>query len=297
MPNLRQLRYFLAVADQGSFTAAAERLHIAQPALSRHIMNLEAELETRLFERHSRAVHITEAGQRLRDRAHRLVEDLEFACAEVRQMSQGARHYVRLLHSSSVPLLGPLGEKIKIWLRNNPQLRVEIGQATSENQITDIAEGRADLGFVRLPVLRRATGVLIEPILREELVAVFPENHRLASWPAIPLAELAQEAFVFQPHPDRGGLSRRVYELCHEAGFVPTVAQATSRKASSLHLVQLGLGIGLFPAAMAGQALPGVVVRPLATPAWTEIAVVRRIAPTTLPYLPDGAFWRDAPSL
>jgi len=293
MPNLRQLRYFLAVADQGSFTAAAERLHIAQPALSRHIMNLEAELGSRLFERHSRAVHITEAGRRLRDRAHRLIEDLEFACAEIRQMSLGAEHYLRLLHSSSVPLLGTLGDKLKIWLRANPQLRMDVSQAPSETQIADIAEGRADLGFVRLPVLHRATGVLIEPIIREPLLAALPASHPLTALATIPLAELAGEAFVFQPHPERGGLSRRVYELCQEAGFIPKAAQATSRKASSLHLVHLGLGVGLFPASMLSQATAGVVLRPLSTPEWTETALVRRIDPTSMIPLPTAAFWRE----
>ena len=110
MPTLRQLQYFLAVADLASFSRAAERLHIAQPALSRQIMALEEELGALLLARHTRLVSLTAAGQCLRQRAARLLDDLDETCDEVRRIDAGAGVRLRVLHSSSVALAGALGQ-------------------------------------------------------------------------------------------------------------------------------------------------------------------------------------------
>lgn len=297
MPSLRQLRYFLAIADLQSFTAAAATLHVAQPALTRHLASLEEELGTQLLARTSRSVRLTEAGQRFRAKARRLLEDLEFACREAQAVGSGTLRYVRLAHSSSVPLAGLLGQRLQAWLATHPTMQVEINQTTSENQIDDIAAGRSDLGLVRLPVLRRATGVTIQPILREALWAALPSGHPLARGPSVPLNALAEQSFVFAPHPDRGGLSRAVYEVCQQAGFVPRCAQATSRKQSFLQLIALGLGVGLIPESMALAAPPGVATLPLAEAVWTDVALVYRTAPDDGPPLPDLSPWQAEASL
>lgn len=283
MPTLRQLQYFLAVADLASFSRAAERLHIAQPALSRQIMALEEEVGAVLLARHTRLVRLTAAGQHLRQRAARLLDDLGEACDEVRRIEAGAGVRLRLLHSSSVALAGALGQALCRWLAANPGVQVDIDQMTSEAQVVEVGEGRADLGLVRLPVLRRSVTAEIRPLGVEPLVVALGPGHPLAARERVALADLAGEAFVVHPHPDRGGLSRAVLELCQSQGFMPRPAAALSRKLSLLQLVALGLGVALIPASLAAVAPATVICRDLAEGATTEVALVVATGATPLP--------------
>lgn len=274
MPTLRQLQYFLAVADLASFSRAAERLHIAQPALSRQIMALEEELGALLLARHTRLVSLTAAGQCLRQRAARLLDDLDETCDEVRRIDAGAGVRLRVLHSSSVALAGALGQALGRWLAANPGVQVEIDQVTSESQVAEVGEGRADLGLVRLPVLRRSVAAEIRPLGVEPLVVALAPGHPLLARERLALTDLAAETFVFHPHPDRGGLSRAVLELCQRQGFTPRPAAALSRKLSLLQLVALGFGVALIPASLAAVAPATVVCRHLAEAPTTEVALV-----------------------
>lgn len=249
MPSLRQIRYFLTVADLGGFTPAARQLFIAQPALSRQIAQLEEEIGFILFRREARGVRLTVAGEQFRSRVVDLEKSLMTAVEESRQLDRGETGVLRLMHSSSLPV-DRLMPAIRRFAETAPRARIDLDRLSSEQQISEIAIGKADLGIIRLPVLRRDPTVYLEELPPERLWAALPESHRLASRPSLTLAELADEPFVAAVHRERGGLARRVADLCLARGFVPRLALAISRKTSMLTLVANGFGIAIVPAGM-----------------------------------------------
>lgn len=281
MPSLRQIRYFLAVADLGGFTPAAAALFVAQPALSRQIGQLEAELGFALFVREPRGVRLTPAGELFRQRVAGMADGLQAAADDARRLAQGEGGVLRLLHSSSTPLAGALLAALRDFTAARPGVRVDLDRLSSEQQVGALAAGRADLGLVRLPLLRRDPAVRLRPLPEERLWAALPAEHPLAAREALALADLSGEAFVSAVHRERGGLARRVTDLCLEAGFTPVTAAATSRKTSQLHLVAAGFGIALIPDAMAPLLPPGAVLRPLVGPHGTPTAQAALALPPT----------------
>lgn len=264
MPSLRQIRYFLSVADLGGFTPAAAALHVAQPALSRQIAQLEEELGFSLLRREPRGVSLTEAGALFRQRVGGLEEELRSAAEDARRLHRGEGGVLRLLHSSSTPLAGPLLAALQDFTRDQPRVRVDVDRLSSEQQQEAVAQGRADLGLARLPLLRQEGGIEIRPLPEERLWAALPAGHALAGASLLGLGDLADECFVFAVHRERGGLARRVTDLCLARGFAPRLAPVTSRKTAMLNLVAAGFGVAVVPAAMASLATPGVHFVPLA---------------------------------
>jgi DNA-binding transcriptional LysR family regulator len=262
-PSLKQLRYFVEIVDAGSFSLAAERLFVAQSALSRQIRDLEAVLQVELLTRKARHVVPTAAGQAFYDAARGILSDLADASAQARHAQRGGAGTVRLLHSSSVMLTSALCERLRAWQHEPAGLRLDIGQASSEQQSIDIEEGRADLGLAREPVLRRYPNIRIDPLHSERLVVAVAADSRLASHGEVSLAMLREVPFVALPHPQRGGLSYRVAQLCQGAGFYPVAAAAVSRKVSQLSLVAAGFGVAVVPASMQAMAVPGLRFVPL----------------------------------
>ena len=262
MASLKQIRYFLTVADLGGFTPAAVSLFVAQPALSRQIALLEAELGFPLFLREARGVRLTAAGALYRDRVLGIEQMLAAAAEEGGQLASGEAGVLRLLHSSSIPAVS-LMPAIKQFLAASPKARIDLDRIASETQVSEVASGKADIGIVRLPVLRRDPAVLLLDMPAEQLWLALPATHPLAGRASLALAELAGEAFVSAVHRERGGLARRVTELCLQRGFVPKMARVISRKTSMLDLVAAGLGIAVVPERMTLLGSAGLAYRPL----------------------------------
>ncbi|MBK4990563.1 LysR family transcriptional regulator [Pseudomonas sp. S36] len=250
MISTRQLRYFVEIAESGSFSAAAERLYIAQSALSRQVKELEQQLGTPLFERTARLPHLTAAGAAFLPRARNVLQDLEKAGDLARAVGQGLRGSLRLSHSSTVPLTGLLLQRLSGYLQENPEVCMEIAQLSSEGQLEELAHGRLDIGMLRLPVLRQHEGVCIEPLFDEPLLLAVAGHHALANRKSIGLNELREQPFISIPHHQRGGLSYLSAELCMAAGFFPRPAQVVSRKTTQLQLIQAGFGVALLPRCM-----------------------------------------------
>ena len=250
MISTHQLRYFVEIAESGSFSAAAERLYIAQSALSRQIRELEQQLDTALFERTARQPRLTAAGAAFLPRARNLLQDLDKAGDLARAVGQGLRGSLRLSHSSTVPLTGALLQRVSGYLHDNEGVSMEIAQLSSEGQLEELAEGRLDIGLLRLPVLRQHEGLCVEPLLEEPLLLAVAENHVLAGKTRVKLADLREEVFISIPHRQRGGLSYLSAELCMAAGFFPRPARVVSRKTTQLQLIQAGFGVALLPRCM-----------------------------------------------
>lgn len=266
MISTRQLRYFVEIAESGSFSAAAERLYIAQSALSRQIRELEQQLETPLFERTARQPRLTAAGTAFLPRARQVLQDLDKAGTLAREVGQGLRGSLRLSHSSTVPLTGTLLQRLGGYLRENAGVSMEIAQLSSEGQLEELAEGRLDIGLLRLPVLRQHQGLCVEPLFEEPLLLAVADTHPLAGHDSVHLAELGEEPFISIPHRQRGGLSYLSAELCMAAGFFPRPARVVSRKTTQLQLIQAGFGVALLPRCMQDIAPAPLRFIPLADP-------------------------------
>ena len=180
MISTRQLRYFVEIADSGSFSAAAERLFVAQSALSRQIKELENQLHTPLFERTARLPRLTAAGEAFYPRARNLLSELHKASEMATQVGNGQVGTLRLSHSSTVPMSGALLRGISTWLERCPGVSMDIVKLSSEAQLEDIADGRLDVGLLRLPVLRQREGVRVQPLYSERLLLAVPPHHALA---------------------------------------------------------------------------------------------------------------------
>lgn len=278
MISLRQLHYFVEIVESGSFSRAAERLFVAQSALSRQVRELEDSIGTPLLRRGPRQVELTPAGRAFLPRAQRLLGDLEAARRLAREVGEGGHGLLRLGHSSSVPLVGGLQAALRGYLAVQSGVRLELTQQSSEQQLADLAEGRLDLGLLRLPVLRQHPRLHLRALYREPLLLALAADHPLARREApVALAALAGETFVSIPHLQRGGLSYRAAELCLGAGFYPRPARALSRKTSQLQLIEAGFGVALVPASMRAIAPPAVSFMSLAeAEAYSEVALAWR---------------------
>ncbi|TFH77964.1 MULTISPECIES: LysR family transcriptional regulator [Pseudomonas] len=282
MLSTRQLRYFVEIAESGSFSAAAERLFIAQSALSRQIKDMETRLQTPLFERTARQPRLTAAGEAFLPRARNLLNELNKASILATEIGQGQRGTLRLCHSSTVPISGQLLRDMSAYLEQQPGVSLDIGTLSSEAQLEELAEGRLDIGLLRLPVLRQREGVQVVPLYTERLLLALPAEHRLAFAEAVDLAQLKDEAFISIPHPQRGGLSYLCADLCMRHGFFPQAARVMSRKTTQLQLIQTGFGIALLPESMQDIAPAGVRFVPLTGDCQSTVALAFRQNPTPL---------------
>ena len=286
MLSTRQLRYFVEIAECGSFSAAAERLFIAQSALSRQMKAMETRLQTPLFERTARQPRLTAAGHAFLPRARSLLNELSKASEMATQVGNGHLGTLRLSHSSTVPMSGRLLRGLGDYLDSHAGVSMDIVKLSSEEQLEALAEGQLDVGLLRLPVLRQRDGVQVIPLYSERLLLAVPPNHPLAVdnfARGVDLARLKDEAFISIPHPQRGGLSYLSAELCMRQGFFPKAARVVSRKTTQLQLIQAGFGIALLPESMQDIAPPDIHFLQLTDPdCQSTVALACRQRPAPL---------------
>lgn len=247
---MKQLRYFVEIAEQGSFSVAAQRLFIAQSALSRQMKELENNLGTLLFERTARQPHLTHAGLAFLPRAKAILIDVDSAARLATSVGNGQSGTLRLGHASTVPLIGKLKDVLGMYLACMPDVLIEVCEESSEKQLMDLVNNRIDAGLFRLPVLHQLNDIKLINLFSEKVVVAVGPGHPLSSRQSISLAELRDEPFVSIAHPKRGGLSYLTFELCARAGFAPKSAQVYSLKTTQSLLIQAGFGIALLPVSM-----------------------------------------------
>lgn len=263
MVTMKQLRYFVEIVECRSFSQAAERLHVAQSALSRQIKELEALVQAELLQRLPRHVEVTPAGKTFYDGAKRMLFLMNDTLVKSRHVERDEAGLIRIVHSSSIPLTGALLENLQAVLAAHTQVSLDITQGPSEHHAAEIAEGRCDLGFARLPVQALHPQVVLEPLYEEALELAVAANHPLAQHEAVSVTSLREERFVSLPHGERGGLGFRVANLCMQHGFFPAAARAVSRKTTLLNLVEAGFGVALVPRSMRAIAPHSVRFIPL----------------------------------
>jgi DNA-binding transcriptional LysR family regulator len=256
--EIRRLRYFIAVAEESSFTRAAERLHIAQPPLSIQIKALEQEIGARLFERDQRHVFLTQAGRHLLERARGILASIEIAKAEVRCAALGEVGVLSLGYARSAMFTSSLTWAIKQFQSRFPQVLLTLHEMTSLDQLNALHHRTLDAGILRKTDARPPSGIAIEAWYRAPLVAAMASDHPLAGKRAIRISDLREQPLIMFPRESGIGLYWQVLRLCSAAGFRPQVVKEVQELTTIIGLVDAGVGIAIVPTDTRSIHLPGV---------------------------------------
>ena len=284
--ELRHLRYFVAVAEERHFTRAAKRLRIAQPALSRQIRDLEAELGCALFDRQARAITLTAAGEALLLEARKVIVETEGLKEATKRASNGQAGRISIGYVSWIvpKFLFPL---VRATRQNYPSLEIDVKEMTPFDQIQALSNDRLHLGFAKFLLTHPPEGIQGQPVSQHELSAILPEGHpKIRPNRAVPLKTLANEAFIFVDATESAGYAHWIQNECVKSGFAPKVVRIVDRPEAALNQVRAGTGIALLPLPEdRPMDWPGLVVQRLAppVPTFTQNVYYRTDHPTRYP--------------
>lgn len=263
--DLRQLRYFVAVAEELSFTAAARRLNISQPPLSMQIMALEATLGVQLIDRRHRNISLTDAGKVFLEQARQTLSQLANGVEMTQRAARGEAGLLRLAFTGSVPLVPGFASLIKAFRREWPLARLQIEHMPTGVQLKALEEGRIDVGMLRpSPYFRPPGHLVLTAFWRDELCVVLPEGHALANGrQPLPVQAVASMPLILFPRGIGCGLYDHVMTLCHQVGFMPQVVYEAREGTTIVGLVAAGVGISVLPTAYRQLGTHGVSFVPL----------------------------------
>ncbi|MGZ9982287.1 LysR substrate-binding domain-containing protein [Bordetella bronchiseptica] len=253
--DLRQLKYFVALAEELHFRRAAARLSISQPPLSHAIKLLEEELGTALFERTTKSVALTSAGQAFYPEALKVLAQLQAACAVTREVGAGKRGHLRIGFVGGMLLRG-LPEIVRDYAQRNPEVIVTLHETSSAEQAKAIARGQLSAGFLHAGLL--APELEGQVIRDEPFVACVPRDHRLAGRRVIDVRQLAGEDMVLFARDVSPGYYDSVIALCMDAGFSPRIRHEVAHWLTALLLISRGGGVALVPDPFVDAGLDGV---------------------------------------
>jgi LysR family transcriptional activator of glutamate synthase operon len=285
--ELRQLHYLVALGEERNFTRAAEREHIAQPALSQQIRRLEDEVGLALVDRSTRPASLTEAGVLLLGRARRILGELAAAQDELARLRgvHSGRVTVGAIHT-----MGPVDVALAlaVFHQRHPAVELTVRESSSEELAEMLRLDELDLAFLSVTERVESHGLGLRQLVSEELVAVLPCEHRLAGAPAVRMAELHAERFISYRHGSR--LRELLMAAGRQAGFEPHVMLESNESGRIRRLVARGMGVAILPrsdaespgAAVAAVALCEPALSRDITLAWR---VDRRHSPAAVEFL------------
>ena len=276
--ELRHLRYFVAVADERSFSRAAEKLGIAQPPLSQQIQSLEKELgDVILFDRKKRPLQLTSAGQAFLEASRSTIANLEQSIQRTQRIHLEELNCLTIGFTSSIAN-GVLPNILRTFRQHYPEIKLILWEENSAFQIERLRDHQTDVVFVyQNHDLTTANDLTMMPLSQEMLVVVLPQNHPLAVQSQISLTDLANEEFIMPRTLVVSALPEQIADLCKEAGFKPNVVQEATFMVTILGLVAGEVGISILPSSVQNLQRQGVVYRPIQekTPVNQLIAVWR----------------------
>jgi DNA-binding transcriptional LysR family regulator len=271
--EIRQLRYFVAVAQTRHFGQAAERLHMAQSPLSQAIRQLESQVGTALFVRTTRRVDLTPAGEAFLRDALRILESVEAAQARVRLIGEGSTGLLRV-GATGLAAFRHLPQLARIAARELPGLVLRfLPDLLTPAQELALDEDRIDLAVLRPPL--RRPGLMSRLIARERLVLAVPRGHHLVGEEPVALAELRDEDFVVYGTRD-SVVDTAVTQACLAAGFLPRRAHEVAETSIMLTLVAAGLGVALLPESVLALRVDGVRYVPVADDVHIDLSLAWR---------------------
>ncbi|MDW5595064.1 LysR substrate-binding domain-containing protein [Conexibacter stalactiti] len=254
--ELRHLRYFVSVAEEGHFGRAARRLHMSQPPLSQQIRRLEEEVGAPLLSRSPNGVALTPAGRALLPEARLALAQADRALAAARR---GARHdgdHFELGFVSSASYLLP--RLLPAVRALSPGLSLAVREGSTTQQVELLRSGALAAALLRSPIV--GSGLVTRTVTREPLIVALPATHTLAEHRELTLIDLADEPFVLFERDLGHALFDQITSACRTAGYVPDVVHTSSAMATIVHLVASGIGVSIVPASVA-QTAAGVVFR------------------------------------
>lgn len=291
-PDLRQLRAFIAVAEELHFGRAAERLALTQPPLSQQIKGLEEALGVRLFDRTRRSVALSGVGRDLLPAVRRLLADLEALRPQALRLARGEEGALSLAFVSSADY-GILPPLLRAFAERYPRVRVDLLEATSDMQIEELLAGRIDAGLMIPPIAPRfASQTVYEPLQREPLVVALAATAELAALGAphdsasasaqrdvsspLHAAALADLPLIIFPRRFAPAFYDIIMRCFERAGVVPRIGQEARQMQTIVSLVSAGMGVALVPRSLRNLRRTGVVYRELVDAPEIEVGLVRR---------------------
>lgn len=261
--EVRQLRYLVALADERSFTRAAAREHIAQPALSQQIQKLEREVGLALVERTTRRVAITDAGELLVARGRRILAELEAAHNELQSLKgiQTGHLTIGAMHT-----MGPvdISLALAVFHARHPLIELTVREDFSEALAERLRADEVDLAFLSVTERIESHGLGLHQLISEELVVVLPAGHELADRGPIRMAELDGEQFI--SYREGARLRELLVAAAHEAGFQADIKFESNESQRIRALVGRGLGVAILPRSDTVDARPGIAISNLIEP-------------------------------
>jgi DNA-binding transcriptional LysR family regulator len=241
--EIRQLRAFVAIAESGTFTAGAMRVHVTQAAISMQIRQLENEIGAKVFVRAPRHVILTEAGEQLLRRARHILREHDAALDEIAELAGAEKGRLRIGSASAMVLTEQLPMILKELRKQHPAAEIAVTSGTSEVLVDQILAGEVDIAFVSLPVDER--GIKTERLSDDQLVAIASPRHKLAKQRTISAYTLAGERLILG---ERGGNTRRLIDqFFAQAGVTLRVAMELSRQQAIKRMVEEDMGVGIVP--------------------------------------------------
>ena len=254
----RRLKYFIVTAEERSISRAAERLHITQPPLTRHIQSLEEELGVQLFTRTSWGVELTQAGVVLLEHAHNISAHIDLATEQIRRVAAGQSGRIDIGVYGSA-MLGIIPELLAAFSATHPDVKLVLHNASKERMINALHQGRIQIAFDRY--LPEFPHIASEHVCSEPIWVALHQNNPLAQLPRIGLEDLRNEPLI-------GELDISIFFACRDLfrrhNFEPIVAQKATDLISASIMVSGGFGTALVPECILGMQLPNLVFRPLA---------------------------------
>ena len=256
--EIRQIKAFVAIAEAGTFTAGAARVHVTQAAISMQIRQLETETGARLFIRAPRRVILTEAGEKLLERAYVILREHDAALEELAALTGAARGRLRIGSASAMVSANPLPQILRELREAHPGVEASVASGTSESLVRQVLAGDLDAAFVSLPV--EARGVQTELLSEDYLVAIASPRHKLSKQKVVSAYALAGEKLILG---ERGGNTRRLIDqFFAHAGVNLKVAMELSRLAAIKRMVEEEMGVGIVPLqSVREEVAKGSVVR------------------------------------
>jgi DNA-binding transcriptional LysR family regulator len=258
--ELRQIRYFVAVAEEQNFTRAAARVGIGQPSLSEQIKDLEAEVGASLFHRVPHGAELTEAGRAFLDKTRTITAQTEAAVSSAQRAARGEIGALRVGFTGSAVFNPLVASAVRAFRRAYPDVILKLAEANTSCLLADLRSGEVDIAFLR----QESAGgndLQLRPLTEERMVAVLPVNHPEAARTEVALSSLRNDAFILIPRDAGTTLYDTVISACRRAGFEAILGQSAPQVGSVVSLVAAELGVSLVPVCMGQLQVNGVIYR------------------------------------
>lgn len=273
--ELRHLRYFVAVAEELSFTKAAKKLRLAQPSLTRQVRNLEDEIDVRLLDRANNRVALTEEGRLFLFDSKKLLALCAESVAAVQRMNRGESSQLNIGYVANIHY-GLLPATLGAFRKLCPSVALNLFDMTSTEQFSALDGLKIDLGFIGLRPALSGRDLLSECVAHDTILVALARAHPLAKKPRIKLTDLAPQFFIGMSAKTHPGAREWLLETCRSAGFAAKILQEADIAPTAIKFVADGLGVALMPEQITGLPHEGVAFRPISPPLRRESTIAWR---------------------